>query len=187
MSRRAFQWGVVVLAAVLWGGCAAQKRENFLRDRAAEHVYMMPLEEMWPRVKAVLEHQGYSWREMPNRFVLETEWKENGNGTLGHSYSRFLIEGMRVRSGGAILRVMRNDASSQPTAVHYAGTTGPINSTRAANDAMVNATNSNTTGMTPVQKRAYRDLELELEFLQVIDPEAAAALEAEAQAKYPKR
>ncbi len=187
MSRRAFQWGAAVLAAVLWAGCAAQKRENYLRDRAAEHVYAQPLEEMWPRVKAVLEHQGYSWREMPNRFVLETEWKENGNGTLGHSYSRFLIEGMRLRSGGAILRVMRNDASSQPTAVHYAGTMGPTNSTRAANNAMVNAANSNTTGMTPVQKRAYRDLELELEFLRVIDPEAASALEAEAQAKYPKK
>jgi len=186
MLRHAFPWGGVVLATVLLVGCAAQKRENYLRDRAAEHVYSQPLEEMWPRVKAVLQHQGYSWREMPHRFVLETEWKENGGGTLGHSYSRFLIEGMRLRSGGAILRVMRNDASSQPTAVSYAGTTGPINSARAANNAMVNAANSNTTGMTSVQKRAYRDLELELEFLQVIDPDAAIALETEAQTKYPK-
>lgn len=186
MLRHAFPWGGAVLAAVLLVGCAAQKRENYLRDRTAEHVYSQPLEEMWPRVKAVLQHQGYSWREMPNRFVLETEWKENGGGTLGHAYSRFLIEGMRLRSGGAILRVMRNDASSQPTAVSYAGTMAPINSTRAANDAMVNAANSNTTGMTPVQKRAYRDLELEWEFLQVIDPDAAAALETEAQTKYPK-
>jgi hypothetical protein len=186
MWRHAFPWGGAVLAAVLLVGCATQKRENFLRDRAAEHVYAQSLEEMWPRVKAVLQYHGYSWREMPNRFVLETEWKENGGGTLGHSYSRFLIEGMRLRSGGAILRVMRNDASQQPTAVSYANTMGPINSTRAANDSMVNTSNSNTTGMTPVQKRAYRDLELELEFLQVIDPEAAAALEAEAQAKYPK-
>ena len=93
---------------------------------------------------------------------------------------------MRLKNGGAILRVMRNDASSQPTAVSYAGTTGPITSARAANNAMVNAANSNTTGMTAVQKRAYRDLELELEFLRVIDPDAAAALETEAQTKYPK-
>lgn len=186
MSRHAFPWGGAVLAAVLLVGCAAQKQENYLRDRAAEHVYSQPLEEMWPRVKAVLQRQGYSWREMPNRFVLETEWKENGGGTLGHSYSRFLIEGMRLKNGGAVLRVMRNDASSQPTAVSYAGTTGPINSARAANDAMVNASNSNTSGMTPVQKRAYRDLELELAFLRMIDPDAAAALETEAQTKYPK-
>jgi hypothetical protein len=148
---------------------------------------MQPLEEMWPRVKAVLEDKGYSWREIPHRFILETEWKENGGGTLGHSYTRFLIEGMRVRSGGAILRVMRNDASSQPTAVSYAGTMGPTNSTKAINDAMVNASNSNTTGMTSVQKRAFRDLELELELLQVIDPEAAATLETAAQEKYPKK
>jgi hypothetical protein len=186
MPRRASQRGVAVLAAVLLAGCAAQKRENFLRDRAAEHVYWLTLEEMWPRVKAVLRSEGYSWREMPNRFVLETEWKENGGGTLGHSYSRFLIEAVRLRSGGAILRVMRNDASSQPTAVHYAGTTGPVNGPRAANNAMINAANSNTTGMTAMQKQAYRDLELELELLRVIDPAAAAALEAEAQEKYPK-
>ena len=35
-------------------------------------------------------------------------------------------------------------------------------------------------------QEAFHD-ELELEFLQVIDPEAAAALEAQAQAKYPKK
>lgn len=187
MSRHAFSWGSVVLAMALLTGCAAQQRENYVRDRAAEHVYAQPLEEMWPQVKAVLDDKGYSWREIPQRFILETEWKENGGGTLGNSYTRFLIEGMRVRGGGAVLRVMRNDASSQPTAVHYAGTVGPVNSTRAANEAMVNASNSNTTGMTPLQKRAFRDLELELELLQVIDPDAAASLEAQALAKYPKK
>ena len=62
-----------------------------------------------------------------------------------------------------------------------------MNSARAANEAMVNASNSNTTGMTSLQKQAFRDLELELELLQVIDPDAAAALEAQAQAKFPKR
>ncbi|WP_063769298.1 hypothetical protein [Hyalangium minutum] len=187
MSRPAFSWGSVVLAVALLAGCAAQQRENYVRDRAAEHVYAQPLEEMWPQVKAVLEDKGYSWREIPQRFILETEWKENGGGTLGNSYTRFLIEGMRVRGGGAVLRVMRNDASSQPTAVHYAGTVGPVSSARAANEAMVNASNSNTTGMTPLQKRAFRDLELELELLQVIDPDAAASLEAQALAKYPKK
>jgi hypothetical protein len=177
-------WAVVVLS--LLTGCAAQKRENYLRDRAAEHVYTQPLNAMWPSVEAVLEEKGYYWREVPDRFVLETEWKENGGGTLGHSYTRFLIEGMRTKSGGSILRVLRNDASSQPAAVNYAGRTGPITSARAANDAMIDASNSNTTGMTELQKRAYRDLGLELEVLQAIDPEAAAALEKDAQAKYPK-
>jgi hypothetical protein len=176
------------VAAVLLAGCsAAQRRENHLRDRAAEHVYAQPLYDMWPRVKGLLEGRGYSWREVPNRFVLETEWKENGGGTLGNSYTRFLVEGFRLRNGGSLLRVMRNDASSQPAAVTYAGTTGPTNSTRAINDALVNAANSNTTGMTPVQKRAYRDLDLELELLRSIDPEAAEALDAEALARYPQK
>ena len=188
MSRHARSYGWVALAAVLAlvSGCAAQQRDNYLRDKAAEHIYTQPLSEMWPHVEAVLDERGYSWRQVPNRFILETEWKENGGGTLGHSYTRFLIEGMRTRSGGSLLRVMRNDASSQPTAINYAGKTGPVTSARGANDAMVDASNSNTTGMTEMQKRAFRDLELELELLRAIDPEAASALEKDAQAKYPK-
>jgi hypothetical protein len=38
-----------------------------------------------------------------------------------------------------------------------------------------------------VQKRAYRDLDLELELLRSIDPEAAEALDAEALARYPQK
>jgi hypothetical protein len=172
---------------VLLAGCsAAQLRENYLRDRVAEHVYSQPLYDLWPRVKALLQERGYSWREVPNRFVLETEWKENGGGTLSHSQTRYLVEGFRLRSGGTLLRVMRNDASSQPTAITRTTSGGPTNSTRAINDALVNAANSNTTGMTPVQKQAYRDLSLELDLLRAIDPAAASALEAEAQARYPQ-
>ncbi|MDY7233012.1 hypothetical protein [Hyalangium rubrum] len=177
-------WTVVLAMVMLTGCSAAQRRENFLRDRAAEHVYAKPLYEIWPPVKAALEARGYSWREVPNRFVLETEWKENGGGTLAHSFTKYLIEGMVLRSGGSLLRVMRADASSQPTAVVYAPSTGN-NSTRAINDSLTNAANSNTTGMTQTQHRASRDLELELELLRAIDPEAAAALDAEAQARYP--
>jgi uncharacterized lipoprotein len=177
-------WAAVVLP-LLWG-CASQRRENYLRDQAGEHVYAQTLPELWPQVKGLLQARGYSWREVPGRYVLETEWKENGGGTLGHSYTRYLIEGLRRKGGGSLLRVMRNDASSQPTAVHYAGTQGPMNSTKAINDAIVNAANSNTTGMTSTQKRAYRDLELELDLMRLIDPDAAAAMEAEAQTRYPK-
>ncbi|WP_224248060.1 hypothetical protein [Hyalangium gracile] len=178
-------WWVAALVSWLTG-CAATQRDNYVRDRAAEHVYTQSLGQMWPRVEAILESKGYFWREVPNRFILETEWKENGGGTLGNSYTRFLIQGMRTRNGGSLLRVMRNDASSQATAVNYAGRTGPVSSARAAASALNDVANSNTTGMTPVQKRAFRDLELEWEFLQAIDPEAAAALEREAQARYPK-
>jgi hypothetical protein len=181
---RGSMWGGVVLLLLV--GCTAQRRGNYLRDRAGEHVYKQPLSEIWPRVQAVLEERGYSWREKPRSFILETEWKENGGGTLGHSYTRFLVEGLRLKSGGSVLRVLRNDASSQPTAVHYAGRTGPITSAKAANNALIDAANSNTTGMTAPQRAAYRDLELEWDLLQAIDPEAAAALEADAQARYPK-
>ncbi len=179
-------WVAGILALLLVGCSAAQRRENYLRDRAAEYVYPYPLYDIWPRVKGVLESRGYSWREAPGRFVLETEWKENGGGALSYSYTKLLVEGLRLKRGGTLLRVMRSEASSQPAAVNYAGPSGPITSTKAANDAMVDALQTNTTGMTQTQRRAFRDLELEWELLQTIDPESAKALEAEAAARYPK-
>jgi hypothetical protein len=187
MSRltRGSVWVFVALALV--AGCTAQRRETWLRDRAAEYVYPQPLEEIWPRVQAVMEAKGYYWRQMPGSFILETEWKEAGEGgALGRSSSKFLIEGLRVKSGGAVIRVLRSDVTSQAAAVHYAGRTGNPNTVRGMNDAMVDASNSNTTGTTNVQRRAYRDLELEWEFLKTIDPGAAAALEADSLAKYPR-
>ncbi len=175
-------WVAMVLCLVT--GCAANHRENYLKDRAAEHVYRQPLAEIWPRVKAVLDDKGYYFEEAPEGFLLMTDWKQaEGSGSLGSSYTRFIVQGKELKEGGASLRVLRNDVSSRLVAVNAQGRAGPITSSQSA---MVDASHRGLSIQQELLKHADRDLGMEWELLQVIDPEAAAALAKDAQTKFPK-
>jgi uncharacterized lipoprotein len=182
MHRNTRAAGVCLAIAALLAltGCSGSLRQNYLRDQAAHHVYHQPLVEIWPTVHAVLKEKGYSWRENPGRFVLETEWLDSGGGTLGPATSsRLLVEGVHVASGGVALRVTRLDRTSQAVGSSYVD--GAV-STRAEHAAAVNSNNNNSP---QAEQRSARDLELELELLRRIDPEAAAKLEADAKRAHP--
>jgi hypothetical protein len=176
-------WVAMVLC--LMTGCAAHHRENYLKDRAAEHVYKQPLSEIWPRVKAVLDDKGYYFEEVPGGFALVTDWKQTeGSGSLGSVYTRYLIEGTEVKGGGVSLHVVRNDASSRYVAVSPGGRrTGPLTGSEAAR---VDASHRDVMIERELLKHSDRDLGMEWELLKAIEPEAAAALEKDAQAKFPR-
>jgi hypothetical protein len=183
MHRSTRASGVLLAVATLLAlsGCAGTRRENFQRDQAAAHVYRKPLVELWPQVKAVLQEKGYSWRESSGRFVLETEWRDAGDGTLGTATSyRYLVEGYTRPSGGTILRVMRAERTSQDIGSNYRS--GVV---RTRSDMAGAVASSNTSGKLPAERRSARDLQLELELLQRLDPEAAAKLEADAKSAHP--
>jgi hypothetical protein len=180
-STRAAGVLLAVASLLLMSGCAGSLRENYQRDRAASHVYRKSLAELWPQVKAVFQDKGYSWRENPGRFALETEWREAGGGTLGPATSyRYLVEGNTLPNGGTTLRVTRAERTSQDIGVEYRE--GVV---RTRSDLAGAIASSNTSGKLPTERRAARDLQLELELLQRIDPEAAAKLEADAQGAHP--
>ncbi|WP_224248061.1 hypothetical protein [Hyalangium gracile] len=187
MTRRARLpvWGVLVLCGLM--GCAGRQRENYLRDRAAEHVYSKPLAEIWPRVKAVLDDQGYYWDEDTSQgYLLETDWKamDGGASQLGRSYRRFLIQGTEEKGGGARLRVLHHELSARQVVVDSEGRrVGPITSPQGA---MVDSSHRGYRIQTEVWRHADRDLQMEWELFRAIEPEAAAALEKEAAAKFPK-
>lgn len=175
--------GVCLAIATLLAlaGCSGSLQKNYMRDKASHHVYRKPLAEIWPSVYAVLKDKGYSWRENPGRFVLETEWRESGGGTLGPTTSsKFLVEGVTLASGGAVLRVQRLDRMTQEVGTNY---TDGVVKTRADVAAAVASGGARTT--LPTQQSFARDLEMELELLQRIDPEGAARLEQDAKRAHP--
>ncbi|WP_171819113.1 hypothetical protein [Pyxidicoccus fallax] len=175
--------GVCLVFATLVAltGCSGSLRKNYMRDKAAEHVYQKSLVEVWPRVHDVLKDKGYSWRENPGRFVLETEWRDAGGGTLGPStQSKFLVEGVTRPNGGVILRVQRLDRTTQEIGTNY--TRGAI---RTQTDRAIAINSGGARSTLPTQQTFARDLQLELELLQRIDPDAAAKLEADALSAHP--
>jgi len=172
---------LAIATLLVLSGCSGSLRKNYMRDKAADHVYRKPLAEIWPGVYAVLKDKGYSWRENPGRFVLETEWRESGGGTLGPaSSSKFLVEGVTLATGGSVLRVQRLDRTTQEVGTNY---TDGVVKTRA--DAAAALASGGARSTLPTQKSSARDLELELELLQRIDPQAALRLEADAKSAHP--
>jgi hypothetical protein len=135
-------------------------------------------------VKAVIDSEGYYFEEAKDGYLLETDWKETDEGGgLGHSYTRLLVEGKETKDGGATIHVLRSDVSARPVVVQGGSGLGPITS---SGSAMVDATHRNVSIGTEMYKHADRDLAMEWELLRAIEPEAAAALEKDAQGKYPR-
>jgi hypothetical protein len=172
---------LAIVTLVALTGCSGSLRRNYVRDKASQHVYRQSLVELWPHVYAVLKDKGYSWRENPGRFVLETEWLDSGGGTLGAtSSSKFMVEGFTLANGGSVLRVQRLDRVTQEIGTGY--TSGVVRTPTERATAMASESARKTL---PTQQSFARDLEMELELLRHIDPEAAARLEADAERAHP--
>jgi hypothetical protein len=176
----------VGLGLCLLAGCAGSQRERYLGEKATEHVYKQPLAEMWPRVKAVIDDQGYYFEEAPQGFLLQTDWKQTaGSGELGRTYVRLLVEGTEVKGEGSRVRVLRLQTSAREVLVNPEGRpVGPITS---AQSSMVDSGHGNYyTIQTELWKRSERDPQLEWELLRALEPETAAAVEKDAATKFPK-
>ncbi|WP_141621310.1 hypothetical protein [Myxococcus sp. AB036A] len=183
MHRSTRLAGVCLVVATLLtlAGCSSSLRKNYVRDKAANHVYRQELAQLWPHVQEVLRGHGYSWKEMPGRYVLETEWLDSGGGSLGPgTASRFLVQGIVLTGGGTALRVMRGDRVTQSIGVGYVD-----KEIKTDEDYAQAVHDSQASGVLPTRQNYFRDLEIELEILRRSDPEAAARFDADALAAHP--
>src|SRR5688500_18119408 len=72
-------------------GCAHSRLAE-VRSRAAEHVYEAPVESLWPKVRGVLESDGFRIREDASHWALETEWKEDfGGSNVAGVWTRYFV------------------------------------------------------------------------------------------------
>ena len=54
-KRSPWSLSLVLLAVTtLATGCAASRREAYIQDKAAQHVYRKPIAEVWPQVQLML-------------------------------------------------------------------------------------------------------------------------------------
>lgn len=157
---------LLVLAAMATG-CAASRRESYMQDKAHEHVYRMPLAELWPQARTLVTDKGYSLMENKGGYELQTEWLQtSAASSLGTTYQRYLLRGHERGPGQSsveFIKMVRNE-------------------TRAADGsdgAKVGAV-AQTTGA----NQAQPDLEMELELLKRVDAEAAKKYQDEAQQKF---
>ncbi|MDY7225878.1 hypothetical protein [Hyalangium rubrum] len=159
---------LLVAALALSTGCAANRRDAYLHDKAREHVYRKPINEVWPEVKAMLAEEEFSIMEAQGGYELQTDWvMEGAPSSLGTSWARYLVRGIEKGPGQSAVQFHKQArVQSQPP---NDGNTGyPAEGIGHA------GTDSNTLS---------RDHAMEWKLLQRVDAEAAKALEAEAAQK----
>ena len=96
LSRLLLVASAVACAAVA-AGCAGNKRDTYLRERAGEHVYSIPPAELYQQAAGLLKAKGFSLRENAATFQAVSEWKQDSGGSsLGTSYTRYQLTGRTV-------------------------------------------------------------------------------------------
>lgn len=164
MKRSPMSLSLVVLAlSMLATGCAATRREAYVQEKASQYVYSKPIAEVWPQVRMLLKEKDLPLRESPGAFEISTDWHQVGApSTLGTSYVRYLVRGKQPTPAMCAVEIFKQNRVE-------AGQ-GPV-------DARTGQRGSIGTDTTNLQ----RDMELEWELLQRVDPEGAKGLRAEAE------
>lgn len=173
-------------------GCAGANRETYMREHAGEHVYAMPMPQVWAAAKALLTEEGYSGREVRGGWGYVTEWKESGSGSsISDNSSRYLLEGKELsptRSTVRFTKITRSAGASasglgQSESTHAGSARMAMQN--ADSSAMPAASGTDGIGGKSTLTSGARDLEMEWKLLRRLDPPAASAIEGEAKQKYP--
>ncbi|WP_224363670.1 hypothetical protein [Hyalangium versicolor] len=155
---------LLVAALALSTGCAANRREAYIQEKASTHVYRQPIAEVWPKAKEVLVEEGYSVMESKGgAFEMVTDFQMQGApSSLGTAYARYLVRGIEKGPGQCSVEFLKLSRVES----------------RGAHDA-----NTGKDAQTTASDSTSRDYVMEWKLLQKVDPEAAKALEAEAAQK----
>ncbi|MBU8899375.1 hypothetical protein DRW03_10030 [Corallococcus sp. H22C18031201] len=163
-SRAAALWVVSALAFAL-SGCAAHRQQAFLEDKAGTHVYRKPIAEVWPEALAILKARGYSFRTGKEGYEAVThELQLSAASSLGTTFGAYMIRGKEHGPGQCSVEFWKRERSE----------------TRAAADTQGRGPDLSESPGGVSNAQGKRDLEVEWELLQKVDPDAAASLKAEA-------
>lgn len=153
---------LLLAALALTSGCAARQREAYMQDKAHAHVYRMPLAELWPHARSLVQEKGYSLMENKGGFEAQTEWLQtSAASSLGTSYQRYLVRGMERGPGVSSVEFYK-----QVRTEARAADSGTAAQTQGSNQSPI------------------LDSEMEWELLKRVDAEAAKTYQTEAEQKF---
>ncbi|HLL51949.1 MAG TPA: hypothetical protein VK447_00300 [Myxococcaceae bacterium] len=181
---RTFSPGLLMVGALLVQACAAAPmkqplREELVRSMAANYVYDLPLEEVWPHVKVVLTEEGYFPREASDDYVIVTDWREKMGGSMAAGvFSRVMVQGERLEADRCIIRAMRHEALADADDLITGGA-------RAMTRRQAQGLGNLKQRIRTDGQLGARDLLLEWNLLQRLRPEIAKQIQAEAARRLP--
>lgn len=162
-NRSPWCLSLVLLAVASLAGCATARREAYIQDKAAQHVYRKPIAEIWPQVRSLLQEKELELREAPGGYEISTDWQMVGApSTLGTAYVRYLVRGKQPSPAMSAVEIFKQNRTESGQ--------GPMDARTGQRQQIGN----DVTNM-------VRDMEMEWELLQRLDPEGAKALREDAE------
>lgn len=161
---------LLLAALALTSGCAARQREAYVQDKAHEHVYRMPLAELWPHARSLMKEKGYSLMENKGGFEAQTEWLQtSAASSLGTTFQRYLVRGKARGPGESsveFFKMVRTEARGADGVNPNGGSGGGTSTTQGNNQPPA------------------PDLEMEWELLKRVDAETAKTFQSEAEKQF---
>ena len=135
-----------------------------MQEKASQYVYHQPIAEVWPQVLTLLKEKELPLREAQGGYEISTDWQMVGApSTLGTNYVRYLVRGKQPSPAMSSVEIFKQNRVE--TAQNQGARTGRGEETPGG-------THSNN---------LQRDMEMEWELMQRIDPEGTKALREEAE------
>lgn len=196
MKRIALAVATLALAT----GCATVSRQSYIDDQVGQYEYDLPLAQVWPHARALLQEQGYSLRETQDPPEITTEWKEEmANSAIAATRVRYRVEGFELHDKtGATYSKVRITRLNM-TAAGMDGSGMIVDARKGSSEGTANNPNmagvsygqtataqaaagvsANNTGVASTT----RDLRMEWLLMRRADPDSAQKLEEYAAANY---
>lgn len=155
----------------------------YLEQEAARFVYVTPQDKVMAQARALLESHGYVVRDDPgDQPLLTTPWRETaGDQPSASQLRRYVVAGKDVGDGRLLVRIFRIDYTTVGSADNHP-TLGNRTGRQTGEGAGGGGGGARTVkgeGVSVTKGWYRRDLEMEWQLLQRVEPELAEVLESE--------
>jgi hypothetical protein len=184
--------GLLLVLGVLASACAGQGAQRhpqplpqrdpraYLEQEAARFVYVTPQDRVMAQARALLESHGYVVRDDPgDQPLLTTTWRETaGDQPSASQLRRYVVAGKDVGDGRLLVRIFRIDYTTVGSADSHPSL-GNRSARQTADGGGARGPSVKGEGVSVTKGWYRRDLELEWQLLQRVEPELAEVLESE--------
>jgi len=178
--------GLLPLAlALLASGCAGHSQQRRLEQEAARFIYVAPAPKVMAQARSLLEARGYTVRDEPgDRPVLSTPWKQlvDAEG-IASQVRRYLVAGKDLGQGRMLVRIYSityttvGTVDAHPSLGNHSYQRGEGGGGAGGGGRMPFQVAGQ--GAAAAKGWAQRDLEMEWQLLERLEPELAQALKDE--------
>ncbi|WP_164017569.1 hypothetical protein [Pyxidicoccus trucidator] len=172
-------------------GCAftPDPQKDLLEGTSSHAIYKLPPETLLTMARGLLVEQGYELLPTSDPLYVKTTWRIAGNVDIGASWSRVMVQAIRLDDGRTVVRAYRMNYTTNGRAASHPGSFAGQKESKDAGSAGGGSAGGTTGGgqvgryvmgepMSPTKPTVYRANDFEWALLGRVDPKLATHLQS---------